>query len=62
MLSPVRSSSKLLRQALTVGGPRQSGLIATRRFQARGIQSVAQTDRVAFSHNFFASYDADARL
>ena len=47
MLSAVRSSSKALRQAIVVGGSRQSGLVAARRFQVRGVQSVAQTDRVA---------------
>ena len=47
MLSTVRSSSRALRQALVVGGSRQSGLVAASRFQARSVQSVAQTDRVA---------------
>jgi len=45
--SATRSSSKALRQTLVVGGSRCAGLVATRRLQVRGIQSVAQTDRVA---------------
>lgn len=68
MLSAARSSSKTLLRALVLGGSRQSGLVATRRLQVRGVQSVAQTDRVASAVSFCpspckfsSSYDPDTR-
>ncbi|PBL03841.1 bifunctional acetylglutamate kinase/N-acetyl-gamma-glutamyl-phosphate reductase [Armillaria gallica] len=43
--STLKLSSRVARRALVVGGQRQGAIQAVRRVPARGIQSVAQTDR-----------------